>query len=231
MGRLGIGKENIMYRYVQDKEYIKQSYGICADLVNQLVQRLKQDEIQTKMATVGSKKRGLVTQNEKEPIDYDFNLVVHNADRYLPRDLKKNIIRDFNAVLKYNGWADCQDSTSVITTELRVLKKGNKTPFSIDICIVKVDSYGWHRLIHNKTGYDAFDQFFWQQAPNSINLQKMEKYLKPDYWNLVRETYLKKKNMYLKRNDHNHPSFICYIEALNEVYNSVHWKNGYSLFR
>lgn len=30
---------------------------------------------------------------------------------------------------------------------------------------------------------------------------------------------------YLTQNDHNHPSFICYIEAVNNVYNSrKHWK-------
>ena len=28
-------------------------------------------------------------------------------------------------------------------------------------------------------------------------------------------------NKNLERNDHNHPSFICYIEAVNNVYNSI----------
>ena len=34
------------------------------------------------------------------------------------------------------------------------------------------------------------------------------------------QQYEKIKNMYLVRNDYNHPSFICYIEAVNNVYNS-----------
>lgn len=38
----------------------------------------------------------------------------------------------------------------------------------------------------------------------------------------VRETYLNKKNMCLRRPDDNsHQSFICSIEAVNEVYNKV----------
>ena len=37
---------------------------------------------------------------------------------------------------------------------------------------------------------------------------------------MVREQYLALKNMYLSKNDINHPSFICYIEAVNNVYNS-----------
>lgn len=31
----------------------------------------------------------------------------------------------------------------------------------------------------------------------------------------------KDKNNYLRGNDSNHPSFICYIEAVNNVYNSL----------
>ena len=49
-----------MYHYVTDKEYLKQTYSICADIVNQLVQELKHYEIDAYMATVGSKKRGLI---------------------------------------------------------------------------------------------------------------------------------------------------------------------------
>lgn len=37
-------------------------------------------------------------------------------------------------------------------------------------------------------------------------------------WNEVRKVYLTKKNMYLRRNDFNHPSFVCYIETVNELY-------------
>lgn len=214
-----------MYHYVTDKEYLKQSYSICADIVNQLVQRLKQEDVDAEMFTAGSKKRGLVTQNEKGPIDYDFNLMILNPDDYHSDSLKEIIRRAFNEVLNRNGWGDCQDSTSVLTTEQRVLKKGNKTPFSIDVAIVREDSMGnLHRLIHRKTGCVVYDQWYWNIAPNSRNLWEKEDYLKPDYWLDVRERYLDKKNMYLTRNDDDHSSFICYIEALNEVYTEVRKK-------
>ena len=217
-----------MYHYVKDKEYLKQSYSICADIVNQLVQQLRRYEIEAEMSTVGSKKRGLVTQNEKEPIDYDFNLIIDNAESFREGFLKDRIIEAFNEVLDKNGWDTCQDSTSALTTEQRVLKKGNKVPFSIDVAIVKVDRSGnLHRLIHRKTGIVAYDQWYWNMAPNSNKLYEMEEYLKPKFWDLVQVAYLNKKNMYLTRNDHNHPSFICYIEALNEVYSRVCRQNGF----
>ena len=75
-----------------------------------------------------------------------------------------------------------------------------------------------HRLIHRKTGNTWYDQYYWNMVPNSRDLWDKEDYLKPDYWKYVRETYLDKKNMYLSRNDYEHPSFVCYIEAVNEVY-------------
>ena len=69
-----------MYHYVKDKVFLKESYSICADIVNHLVQNLKSYGIKSRMSVVGSKKRGLVTQNEKEPIDYDFNLWIDSAE-------------------------------------------------------------------------------------------------------------------------------------------------------
>ena len=44
-----------------------------------------------------------------------------------------------------------------------------------------------------------------------------------DLWDEVRDTYLEKKNFYLCRNDHNHPSFIVYVETVNQVYNKYCW--------
>ncbi len=212
-----------MYHFVEDKDFLARAYHDCADIVNQLVQELKNYEIEARMNVVGSKKRNMITQNAKDPIDFDFNLLILNADDYArASDLKNDVKEAFNTVLERNGWSDCEDSTSALTTEQRVFRKGNKTPFYIDVCIVKKNSYGLHRLIHHKTGFVDMDQWYWNQVPNSHDLRDKEAFLKPDYWMEVRETYLDKKNMYLRRPyDNDHPSFICYVEAVNEVYNKV----------
>ena len=72
------------------------------------------------MAVAGSKKRGLVTQNEREAIDYDFNLWIEEAQNIDiwndPRQLKTTIIESFNEILVRNDWKTCDDSTSVITS-------------------------------------------------------------------------------------------------------------------
>lgn len=213
-----------MYQYVTDKEFLKKSYSMCADLVNQLVQELKSYGIQAKMSTVGSKKRGLITQNGREPIDYDFNLWVSSADDFNiqgnPGRLKQEVIKAFNFVLSKNGWANCEDSTSAITTKKHQLRESSRIMFKIDICIVRKAGQGtWYRLIHKKTGYTWLDQYYWMQGPSTTGIEEKEKFLKPDHWEEVREVYLQKKNMYLERQEmDNHPSYNCYIEAVNEVY-------------
>lgn len=219
-GRVGESKGDSMFHWVEDKDYLTRAYSVCADIVNQLVQELKNYDIDARMNVVGSKKRNMVTQNEKESIDFDFNLLIDNPESYRnERELKEAIRKAFNEVLSKNDWDDCEDSTSALTTQERVFNKGNKTPFSIDVCIVKMDMYGQlHRLIHRKTGNIWYDQYYWNMVPNSRDLWDKEDYLKPDYWKYVREAYIEKKNMYLKRNDQDHPSFVCYIEAVNEVY-------------
>ena len=51
--------------------------------------------------------------------------------------------------------------------------------------------------------------------------EKADKIKKAGKWLAVRERYLDKKNYYLRRNDYDHPSFVCYIEAVNEIYQTL----------
>lgn len=210
-----------MYHWVTDKEYLKRAYSECSDIVNQLVQNLSNYGIKAKMNVVGSKSRNMITQYEKEPIDFDFNVTILSANNINDcRTIKENARKAFNEVLNANGWSDCEDSTSSLTTERRHFTKGNKTEFSIDVCLVRMKDDSWYRLIHKKTGYSYMDSYMWEMGPNSKAMDDKVKYLKEntDAWIKVREAYLEKKNMYLTRNDYNHSSFICYIEAVNEIY-------------
>ena len=93
----------------------------------------------------------------------------------------------------------------------------------MDVCIVTEDAEGnFHRLIHEKTGWTWYDRYYWNQAPNSKDIRDKADFIKKSgQWLAVREKYLKIKNRYLKCNDRYHSSFICYIEAVNNVYNSI----------
>ena len=126
-------------------------------------------------------------------------------------------------VLNKNGWGDCQDSTSALTTEKRVFQSGDKISFSIDLAITYRNKHGWHRLIHRKTGVVASDEYYWNEVPNSMQLEKKVDAIKSRHlWNEVKDTYLDKKNFYLRRNDDAHPSFIVYIETVNQICDKHH---------
>lgn len=169
---------------------------------------------------VGSGAKKLITQNGDQEVDLDYNLEIKRTTLNNCRDIKNYIMDMFDVVLERNGWGNCQDSTSVISTEYREFKQGNRTGFKVDIAIVKKDYTGWQRLIHDKTGFVAMDRYYWNQAPNSRDLEDRVKWIKNNnYWADVRIVYLEKKNMYLSRQDEeNHPSFNVYIETINELF-------------
>ena len=136
------------------------------------------------------------------------------------RAIKEHIRKHFNSILQSFDLDDCQDSTSAFSTNLIVFKKGNKTNFKIDLGIVRERNHGWERLVHRKTGIVSFDQWYWNEAPNSRGLaEKVDAIKNENLWLDVRDLYLDKKNMYLSRGDReNHPSFNVYIETINEIY-------------
>ena len=217
-----MGKEGgaFMYHYIQDKNYLKRLKSTCSNIVNQLVQIINKDSIMTvKACLVGSGAKNLVIQNANNPIDLDYNIIIIDAvDINNGRVIKEYIRKQFNIVLSKNDWNDCQDSTSALTTGQMIFKQGSKTAFSIDLAITCKYNNCWHRLIHEKTGLVNFDRYYWNEVPNSWKLEQKVYAIKSNYlWNEVRDTYLEKKNLYLRRNDYTHPSFVVYIETVNEI--------------
>lgn len=217
-----------MYCYVEDKQFVSRMRNLCGDILQECCHILKEEyDIGAIFYLVGSGAKNLITQNENNPIDLDYNLEIIKYEAFENcREIKENVRKAFNKALSKFGWSDCQDSMSSLTTEKRYFKQGNTTGFSIDVCIVYRDEKNnYYRLIHKKTGYSFFDEYFWNMAPQSKQLKTKVDYIKQKgKWEFVRKQYLNIKNKYLQQNDHNHPSFICYIEAVNNVYSSRnHW--------
>ena len=215
-----------MFHYIEDKVFLKNMRSLCSRIINGLVQAINNDDVMRVVARlVGSGARKLETQNNDEPIDLDYNLEIIDYSNNINNcmDIKEYVKKQFNKVLRKNHWSDCQDSTSVLSTEYRYFTSGNDTSFKIDLAIVYENpDKSWFRLIHEKTGLISSDRWFWNQGPNSQNLTNKVKYIKDHKgWQKVIDLYLDKKNFYLTRNDYDHPSFICYVEAVNEVYNKL----------
>lgn len=217
-----------MYHYLDDKEFLHKMRALSGEIMQMVCHCLKEDyDIGANFYLVGSGARNLILQNEDKPVDLDYNLEIVRCEDFEDcRFLKESTRKTFNKVLREYRLDDCDDYTSSLTSKLIQFNSGNKTEFSIDICItVRDDKDNYHRLIHDKTGWTQNDRYFWNIAPHSKELKKKADYIKKcGKWALVREQYLRIKNRYLSANDHDHPSFVCYAEAVNNVYNSRnHW--------
>ena len=218
-----------MYRYLDDKEFLHKMRALSGEIMQLLFHYLKEDyDIGANFYLVGSGAKNLIMQNENSPVDLDYNLeIVRCEDFKNCRYLKECARKTFNKCLQEYKLHDCEDSTSSLTSKLIYYNAGNRTGFSIDICITVRDAKdNYYRLIHEKTGWLYKDKYSWNKAPQSKQLKKKVDYIKKHgRWELVRGQYLRIKNKYLTQNDlEHHPSFVCYVEAVNNVYNSRnHW--------
>lgn len=221
-----------MYHYLDDRKFESSMRNLAGKIMQSLCHRLKDEyDIGAGFQLVGSGGRNLILQNADEPVDLDYNLEIRRCEDFRDcRGIKKCVRKAFNEALNEHRIGDCQDSTSCLTSPRIQFRKGNRTEFSIDVCITMRNRAG-HRLIHEKTGITICDQYYWNIVRNSEELEKKADWIKEHgRWAQLREEYLKIKNGYLSSggrsarpwNTHvNHPSFICYIQAVNNVYNQI----------
>lgn len=223
-----VREEKNMYHYLDDKEFLHKIRALSGDIMQLFCHYLKDDyDIGANFYLVGSGAKNLILQNANNPVDLDYNVEIIRCEDFEDcKYLKECSRKTFNKCLKKYNLQNCEDSTSSLTSKLIYVDRKNTTRFSIDICITVRDTKGnYHRLIHEKTGFSYNDRYFWNLAPQSKQLKEKVDYIKKrGRWELVRMQYLRIKNKYLVLNDHNHPSFVCYIEAVNNVYNTRgHW--------
>ena len=216
-----------MYSFVTDKKYLALMRQTCGEMMQELCHVLKEEyDIGAVPKLIGSGARRLITQNGKGTIDLDYNLEINRCDDYGNcRNIKEAVRKSFNIVLKNHKLDDCSDSTSCLETGGIYFTDYPEMPhFSIDVAIVSRDEKGnYYRLKHMKTGRYSTDNYYWNQAPNSHNVKKKSEYIiRMGKWDMIAKKYLALKNMYLCRNDYDHPSFICYIEAVNNVFDELH---------
>lgn len=213
-----------MYHYVEDKQFISNMRQLCGGIMQELCHYLKEDYgIGATFYLVGSGVKKLILQNANEPVDLDYNLEIVKCDDWSGRYIKECCRKTFNKVLNECDLRDCEDSTSSLTSKPIRFTKGNQIFFSIDICITRRDENGFvHRLIHEKFGNIYYDRYYWNEAPNSNGIKGKVQYIKENgAWEKVREQYLNLKNDCLRRKHKTCPSFICYVEAVNNVYNEL----------
>lgn len=217
------------YEYVSERE-VKPYRNECSRILTELRDYLNEKyDIVTQFFLVGSgnRARNLVMRNGNAPFDLDYNLMIIRMPEELWNNLPvlKNRVRDSlnqilrrykSNVIRGGTFSDGKDSTSVITALIYTPSILSQVAFSFDIAILAKDDEGiFYRLIHDKGG----DNYHWGEAPSVHRVRKRADAIKSErLWDEVRERYKNKKNMYLERQDRTHPSYIVYVETINEVY-------------
>lgn len=213
-----------MYKLVDEAE-CKKYRSDCSATLKQVRSILREKGITSQFTLVGSGARNMVTRNEDGPFDLDYNLEIIKAlDEYW-NDLHhlKDTVRVAldKAIGIKSCFSEAQDSTSCLTALLHFDDEPS-VKFRFDVAIVTKNSKGsLCRLIQNKNGFGiGNDQYVWNEIPDSHDVAQKAKQIKSKrLWLEVREQYVNLKNMYLSRQDKSHPSFIVYVEAVNQVYN------------
>lgn len=140
---VGLGNRKgdlIMYHYVEDKGFLKRAQKTCSGLMAELKDKLRENGVNSQFFLVGSGARNMVTQNEQEPIDFDYNLSIISCEDINDCKAIKELVREaFNKVLRNNSLNDCDDSTSSLTTKKIYFTDYSLVEFSIDVCIVTRD--------------------------------------------------------------------------------------------
>lgn len=213
-----------MYRLVDEAE-CKKYRSDCSATLNQVRSILREKGITSQFTLVGSGARNMVTRDGDGPFDLDYNLEIIKAlDEYWNdlHHLKDTVRVALDKAVGIRGcFSESQDSTSCLTTLLHFDDEPS-VKFSFDVAIVAKNSKGTLcRLLQNKNGFGiGNDQYIWNEVPDSHDVaQKVKQIKSKGLWLEVRERYVDLKNMYLSRQDKNHPSFIVYVEAVNQVYN------------
>ncbi len=214
-------KKNSHYEFVSKRE-CKSYLDRTKVLIESLIKKLQSFGFSSKYHIIGSAgKRNLVTclviDGKKLPIDIDVNLeILIIPQKYKDlRKLKEVVRSELNKVIREKGekFSDGSNSSSVITVSLFSNQK--KLEFSIDIGIVSMSkNKNLQRLVLNK----KHNKYTWNLVFGGSDLdQKINLIRNSGDWNKLRNCYLNFKNQYI--GDENHPSYICYKMAVEEVYN------------
>lgn len=189
------------------------------------VQNLVRDWFTFDFRLIGSGGKHLVTYNEGQPFDLDYNIIIQKDKQSLhgkPEKIKKIFIDAFETVFSetityfnVDEYFKINNSTSVIT--LKYISSG-MLEFSFDVAIMQENENGYlEKIIFDK----KYNRYIWNQVKDSKDLNDKVLLVKQRLgWNAVRERYLELKNDSLSNNDET-KSFSIFIQVINEFYQKL----------
>lgn len=210
------------YEYVSKKEY--RPIEIQLEQIIRKVQNIVRDDFTFQFRLCGSVGRKVVTRIKggNKGFDFDYNLILNNPDGE-PKFAKKTLLNAFREAVKGTLFSDPEDSTSVITIKAKDRTK-SRILYSADFAIIYYvndnNNNRYYKYIRRKE-----NQYTWEIRKLSRNIDAKYDWLKEnveDYWDDIKEEYLKVKNSNKIKDKH---SYVLYMEAINNLYN--HYQQYY----
>ena len=208
-----------MYKQVAEKQ-VTHYNSLCQSFLDKLRENLRKEYgIRIEIILVGSGAKNMVTRNGNGPFDLDYNLVLS----FIPQEYTgspeklKTLIREILDNLVPRNFSRGKDSTSAITYILHSPDM-KRVEFKVDVALVLAGKNCYNKLVHDKkTG-----RYIWNKIRKSADLEpKLDAIKAVGRLDDVTDIYYQKKNRYLSCQDNDHPSFVVYIETVNEVYQKL----------
>lgn len=208
-----------MYKQVPERQ-VTHYRSLCQGFLDKLRENLKKEYgIRIQIVLVGSGARNMVAKNGNGSFDLDYNLVLLSIPQeYVgsPEKLKSLIRRELDKLVPRN-FSHGKDSTSAITYILHSPDM-KRVEFKVDVALVLIGKNCYSKLVHDKkTG-----RYIWNKIRKSADLDpKLDAIKAAGCIDDVSNIYYQKKNTYLRCQNTDHPSFVVYIEAVNEAYQKL----------
>lgn len=168
---------------------------------------------------IGSSRRNMVAYDPTSNIGFDFdvNLEVNgDSHEYTAKELKHKIIWALNCVARKYGYDYAQDSTRVITIEVKD-QQNSRILHSCDFAIVNnyEDEDGYERQQYIRFNKKQKSYTWEDQSDGYHMLHEKEEWIKANgHHEELRDLYLHKKNR--PHDPHKH-SRSLYAEAVHEI--------------
>ena len=202
-----------MYKFANPIE-VKILTKWCEEILHS-VQNEVRDYFTFDIRLIGSGDKKLVTQNEDESFDLDYNIILQRDKKNLlnnPRQIKDIFASRFNKILQpsISDFKYASDSTSVLTLKL---VQDEELKFSFDVAILVENNDGvFYRLINDKKS----GRYIWNEVAHSQDyFEKFHQIKSQGYWQDFKKRYLELKNYHLCRGE-KIKSFSVFLETLNE---------------
>lgn len=207
------------FTYVTKKE----AAPIKATLIEVIkqVQDAVRDDFTFQYRFIGSSSRGMITQDTKSNIGFDFDVNIEVNDdneNYSPEEIRIIIHNALNKVVRQYGYDFAEDSTRVLTIKVKD-RMHSRIVHSCDFAIVYNCNDGRQQYIR----YDkARGNYTWEyQKSGFCDLQKKADWLKANkHWQEVLDRYIEKKNENVDPDKH---SRSLYAETINDICMKYHY--------